>query len=56
MPGLVEDIDWFNDDAWTLILDKWRSVVTIAKMGGLKGIFFDTKQYSGDHNKPLMVC
>ncbi len=50
VPGLSEDIDWFNDEVWEVIADKWRLTSTIAKEGNLKGIFLDTEQYKGDHN------
>ncbi len=50
VPGLAEEVDWFNDKAWDIIIDKWRLIATVAKKGGIKGIFIDTEQYSGDHN------
>jgi len=39
--------DWFDDKGWATIIDNWKVAATIAKEGGLKGLFFDPEMYSG---------
>ncbi len=46
VPGAPEGMDWFDDEIWNTIIDKWKLLVTVAKEGDLKGIFIDTEQYS----------
>ncbi|HEX4073413.1 MAG TPA: arylsulfatase, partial [Planctomycetaceae bacterium] len=41
------DVDWFDDDAWNIVLDNFSLAAQIAKAGGAKGFLFDTEQYQG---------
>jgi arylsulfatase A-like enzyme len=41
------DVDWFDDDAWNIVLDNFALAAQIAKAGGAKGFLFDTEQYQG---------
>jgi hypothetical protein len=41
------DVDWFDDDAWNIVLDNFALAAEIAKAGGAKGFLFDTEQYQG---------
>ena len=43
-PGTV---DWFDDQAWTVVLDNFSLAAQIAKQGGCKGFVFDAEQYKG---------
>jgi hypothetical protein len=39
-------IDWFDDNAWSVTLDKVRTQTKILKSAGLAGIFLDNEEYS----------
>ncbi|QDT57057.1 hypothetical protein Pan44_51220 [Caulifigura coniformis] len=43
-PGKV---DWFDDKAWTSVLNNFAVAARIAREGGCKGFMFDTEQYDG---------
>lgn len=43
-PGRV---DWFDDAAWTVVLDNMRVAAQVARDGGCKGFMFDVEQYEG---------
>ena len=42
------DWDWFNDDDWGAAERNLRGFARSAKIGGYKGIFFDTEPYEGN--------
>ncbi|HCS53856.1 hypothetical protein [Rubinisphaera sp.] len=42
-PGSV---DWFNDDAWKIVLHNFQVAAQLAKQTGSIGILFDTEQYN----------
>lgn len=39
------DVDWFDDAAWAVVLNNFGVAAQIAKVGGIKGLMFDTEQY-----------
>src|SRR5262249_42587436 len=41
------NVDWFDDDAWKVILQKADIVSWLCKEGDLKGVMFDTEPYEG---------
>jgi arylsulfatase A-like enzyme len=41
------DVDWYDDDAWNIVLDNFALAAQIAKAGGAKGFLFDSEQYQG---------
>ena len=43
------NVDWFDDEGWTNVVDHWRIAAWVAKKGGLRGICFDPEPY----NKPF---
>lgn len=41
------DIDWFNDNDWTIVTEHLEYVLKCAKAGGFKGILWDAEPYFG---------
>jgi len=41
------NMDWFDDDAWTTVVNNFGVSAKVAKDGGCKGFMFDTEQYDG---------
>ena len=48
LPG---DVDWFDDDGWAVVAEKFRIMARVARQGGLRGILFDPELY-GEEHKP----
>ena len=42
-PGKV---DWFDDQAWSVVLNNFAVAAQVAKQGGCKGFMFDVEQYN----------
>jgi hypothetical protein len=42
-PGSV---DWFDDEAWLVVLNNFGAAAQVAKEGGCKGFMFDVEQYN----------
>jgi hypothetical protein len=40
------DVDWFDDDAWAVVLHNFEVAARVAKEGGCRGFMFDTEQYA----------
>lgn len=40
------DVDWFDDEGWSQIVDHWRIAARVARLSGVKGILFDPEPYS----------
>ncbi len=40
-------VDWFDDEGWKQVCEKFARVAWVAKEGGCKGILFDTEAYGG---------
>ena len=43
-PGKV---DWFDDQAWAVVLQNYTVAAQVAKQGGCQGFMFDVEQYEG---------
>lgn len=43
--GQDQGFDWFDDQRWETVLTNWRSLVTIAREGGCRGILLDVEHY-----------
>lgn len=41
-PGTV---DWFDDQAWAVVLQNYTVAAQVAKQGGCRGFMFDVEQY-----------
>ncbi|TWT82519.1 hypothetical protein CA13_39820 [Planctomycetes bacterium CA13] len=39
------DTDWFDDQAWQRVVDRWRIAARLAKRGKLRGLLFDPEPY-----------
>ena len=39
------NVDWFDDEAWAVVLQNSKVAARIAKQGGCKGFMFDTESY-----------
>ncbi len=39
------DVDWFDDQAWAVVIQNFTVAAQIAKQGGCKGFLFDVEQY-----------
>ena len=44
----IDNIDWSDDLAFANVLTNLRTVASLAKAAGLKGIFLDTQQYENN--------
>jgi len=42
------NVDWFDDDAWSVVRHNMGLAARFAKEGGCTGLMFDTEQYEGD--------
>jgi len=42
-PGTTE---WFDDEAWKVVLNNFGVAAQVAKQGGCKGFMFDVEQYN----------
>jgi hypothetical protein len=40
------DVDWFDDEGWTIIVDHWRTAARVAREGGIPGLLFDPESYN----------
>ena len=40
------NVDWFDDQAWGVVLQNFTVAAQIAKQGGCKGVMFDVEQYN----------
>jgi hypothetical protein len=40
------DVDWFDDAGWKEIVEHWRLLAKVAKLGGMKGLLFDAEPYT----------
>ena len=40
------NVDWFDDQAWAVVLHNFTVAAQIAKQGGCKGFMFDVEQYN----------
>ncbi|MDD4870454.1 MAG: hypothetical protein PHR77_07825 [Kiritimatiellae bacterium] len=45
------NVDWFDDEGWTKIVDHWRIAAWIVKQSGVKGILFDPEPYTPPHSQ-----
>ena len=42
------NVDWFDDQAWSVVRNNFAVAAQVAKQGGCKGLMFDVEQYEGD--------
>jgi hypothetical protein len=40
------DVGWFDDAAWTQVVEHWRLLARVAHEGGLAGLLFDAEPYT----------
>jgi len=40
------DVDWFDDNAWSVVLHNFGVAARVAQQGGCKGFMFDVEQYN----------
>jgi len=40
------DVDWFDDDAWSVVAGNFAVAARIARQGGCRGFMFDVEQYN----------
>lgn len=43
--GQDKELSWFDDARWATITNNWRTLATIAREGGCRGIMFDPEHY-----------
>jgi len=39
------DVDWFDDEAWAVVLNNYALAAQVAQQGGARGFMFDVEQY-----------
>jgi hypothetical protein len=45
------DVDWFDDQGWSQIVDHWRHLAWLATQGGLRGLCCDAEPYTKPHQQ-----
>ncbi len=40
------NVDWFDDEAWAVVVSNFAVAAQVAKQGGCKGFMFDVEQYN----------
>lgn len=41
------NVDWFDDEGWTVVLNNFAVAATLARSGRCRGFMFDVEQYNG---------